>query len=128
MQAAGTKRQKRRDHRGIAGKRSVRSEIIEGADFECPVQLYNTLPMYEDIDLEHIKEITKQRQRALNIIDCKLEYQSHIKSHNKIHLLTRLFSIAHRPPGGIQIAHRPSVEFNERWWTAQQPARRGFFN
>jgi len=69
MQAAGTKRQKRRDHRGIAGKRPVRSEIIEGADFECPVQLYNTLPMYEDIDLEHIKEITKQRQRALNIID-----------------------------------------------------------
>jgi len=79
MQAAGTKRQKRRDHRGIAGKRPVRSEIIEGADFECPVQLYNTLPMYEDIDLEHIKEITKQRQRALNIIDCMLDYQSHIK-------------------------------------------------
>lgn len=71
MQAAGgTRKTRRRDHRPIGGK-VKRTEIIEGADFECPVQLYNTLPMYEDVDLEHIKEITKQRQRALNIIDCK---------------------------------------------------------
>jgi hypothetical protein len=80
MQAAGIKRQKRRGHRSIyGGKRfQERSEIIEGADFETPVQLYNTLPMYDDIDLEHIKEITKQRQRALNIIDCKFLGKSQI--------------------------------------------------
>ncbi|CAG5087341.1 Oidioi.mRNA.OKI2018_I69.PAR.g11521.t1.cds [Oikopleura dioica] len=69
MQAAGgTRKTRRREHRGVGAKHR-RVEIIEGADFECPVQLYNTLPMYEDVDLEHIKEITKQRQRALNIID-----------------------------------------------------------
>ena len=72
MQAAGksSRTGRRRGHRTVGGKR-VKQEIIEGADFECPVQLYNTLPMYDDIDLEHIKEITKQRQRALNIIDCE---------------------------------------------------------
>lgn len=61
-------RKKRRLHTKIQPS----ATLLLGAEFEIPVHFYDTLPsgkQYEEIDLEHLITVCRERQQALHHVE-----------------------------------------------------------
>lgn len=68
MEFVGQKRvQRRRQYLTI--HKQPKLAVLEGSEFEVPIQLYDKIPLYENVDLERIQIICQNRQRALTMVD-----------------------------------------------------------